>query len=229
MLSIIVPILNEQETIATTLAALQPLRQRGVEVIVVDGGSEDSSMRLASPLSDQVIVAARGRASQMNAGARLASGDELLFLHSDTVLPKGALEAIDQAFGAAGCVWGRFDVSIESPLRVLTGVAFMMNLRSRWTGIATGDQAIFVKRSAFERIGAFPAVLLMEDIALSKSLKQLSPPACVRAKVTTSGRRWEENGIIRTVVLMWRLRLAYFLGADPSRLAEKYAHARRDK
>jgi len=228
VLSIIVPTLNEQPTISATLAALQPLRARGMEVIVVDGGSEDGSMRLASPLCDHAIVAPRGRASQMNAGAQQANGHTLLFLHSDTVLPEGALEAIDQAFMARGCVWGRFDVKIESPLRLLTAVAFMMNLRSRWTGIATGDQAIFVKRDAFERIGGFPAVPLMEDIALSTSLKRLSAPACVRAKVTTSGRRWEKNGIVRTILLMWRLRLAYFLGTDPSRLAEQYAHARRD-
>jgi rSAM/selenodomain-associated transferase 2 len=228
VLSIIVPTLNEQETIAVSLAALQPLRRRGVEVIVVDGGSEDSSVRLASPLCDHLIVARRGRASQMNAGAQRSTGEQLLFLHSDTALPEGALEAISQALTASGCVWGRFDVKINSPLRMLTGVAFMMNLRSRWTGIATGDQAIFVKRDAFERIGGFPAVSLMEDIALSKSLKRLSPPACVRAKVTTSGRRWEKNGIVRTVLLMWRLRLAYFLGAAPSRLAEQYEHARRD-
>lgn len=228
MLSIIVPTLNEQQTISTTLAALQSLRMRGVEVIVVDGGSEDGSMRLASPLCDHAIVAPRGRASQMNAGARQAGGDKLLFLHSDTVLPSGALEAIDQAFMARGCVWGRFDVKIDSPLRLLAAVAFMMNLRSRWTGIATGDQAIFVTRNAFESVGGFPAVSLMEDIALSRSLKQLSPPACLRVKVTTSGRRWDKNGIVRTILLMWRLRLAYFLGADPSRLAEQYAHARRD-
>ena len=229
MLSIIVPTLNEQQTIATTLFALQPLRGRGVEVIVVDGGSEDSTIRLASSLCDHVIVARRGRASQMNAGAREANGDKLLFLHSDTILPEDALEAIEQVFTAPGCVWGRFDVKIQSPLRVLTGVAFMMNLRSRWTGIATGDQAIFVKRSAFDRIGGFAAISLMEDIALSKSLKRLSSPACIRAKVTTSGRRWEKNGIVRTVLLMWRLRLSYYWGTDPSRLAEKYAHARRDE
>lgn len=228
MLSIIVPTLNEQQTIETSLSALQPLRRRGVEVIVVDGGSEDNSIRLAGPLCDNAIVAKRGRASQMNAGALQSRGDILLFLHSDTVLPEGAQEAINHALTAHGCVWGRFDVKIDSPLRLLNGVAFMMNLRSRWTGIATGDQAIFVTRDAFERIGGFPAVSLMEDIALSKSLKRLSPPACIRTKVTTSGRRWEKNGIVRTVLLMWRLRLAYFLGADPSRLAEQYVHARRD-
>lgn len=227
MLSIVIPTLNEEETISTALAVLQPLRRRGVEVIVVDGGSEDSTVRLASPLCDQAIVAPRGRASQMNTGAGEASGDKLLFLHSDTLLPEDALEAIEQAFMAPGCVWGRFDVKIQSPLRFLAGVAFMMNLRSRWTGIATGDQAIFVKRSAFDEIGGFPDIWLMEDIALSKSLKRFSRPVCIRTRVTTSGRRWEKNGIIRTVLLMWQLRLAFFLGADPSRLAEKYAHARR--
>lgn len=228
MLSIIIPTLNEQETIAVTLSALQPLRRHGVEVIVVDGDSNDDTMRLASPLSDLAIVAPRGRASQMNAGARHAAGDNFLFLHSDTALPKGAIDAIERALLEGEAVWGRFDVGIESSLRLLTAVAFMMNLRSRWTGIATGDQAMFVDRTTFERIGGFPPILLMEDIALSKSLKRISRPACLRDKVTTSGRRWEKHGIISTVLLMWRLRFAYFLGADPSDLAEKYTHARRN-
>lgn len=227
MLSIIIPTLNEQETIVPSLTALQPLRQRGAEVIVVDGGSDDESIRLAAPLCDRVIAAKRGRASQMNAGAWRSTGEQLLFLHSDTTLPKSALEAVHEALATPGCVWGRFDVIIESPLRLLTAVAFMMNQRSRWTGIATGDQAIFVTRDAFERVGGFPEIPLMEDIAFSKSLKRLSAPACIRARVTTSGRRWEKNGIIRTILLMWRLRLAYFFGADPFLLVEQYTHARR--
>jgi rSAM/selenodomain-associated transferase 2 len=226
MLSIIIPVLNEQETIEKSLAALQPLRRRGVEVIVVDGGSTDATCGLARPLSDLVLSASRGRASQMNAGARQAKGKHFLFLHSDTLLPEQATEQISGTLNRSGRVWGRFDVRFDSPLRILRIVAFMMNRRSRWTGIATGDQAMFVERQAFERVGGFPEIALMEDIALSKSLKRLSPPVCLRARVTTSGRRWEKHGALRTILLMWRLRAAYFLNADPSRLAERYRHAR---
>ena len=227
MLSIIIPVLNEGETIGNNLSALQPLRQRGVEVIVVDGGSTDATRDLARPLSDLTLSTSRGRASQMNAGARQAKGEYFLFLHSDTLLPERAPEQISGALKRSERVWGRFDVRLDSPLRILRVVAFMMNRRSRWTGIATGDQAMFVQRRAFERIGGFPEIALMEDIALSKSLKRLSPPACLRARVTTSGRRWETNGALRTILLMWRLRAAYFLNADPSHLAERYAHARK--
>lgn len=227
MLSIIIPVLNEEETIGKTLSALQPLRQRGIEVIVVDGGSTDPTRDLARPLSDLTLSASRGRASQMNAGARQAKGEYFLFLHSDTLLPDRAVEEISGALNRSEGVWGRFDVQFDSPLRILRIVAFMMNSRSRWTGIATGDQAMFVQRRAFERIGGFPEIALMEDIALSKSLKRLSPPVCLRARVTTSGRRWETNGALRTILLMWRLRAAYFLNADPSRLAERYRHARK--
>jgi rSAM/selenodomain-associated transferase 2 len=226
MLSIIIPVLNEQETIAKSLAALQPLRRLGVEVIVVDGGSTDATRDLARPLADSVLSASRGRASQMNAGARRAKSEHFLFLHSDTALPEQAFEQTSGALNQSGRVWGRFDVRFDSPLPILRLVAFMMNRRSRWTGIATGDQAMFVQRQAFERVGGFPEIPLMEDIALSKSLKRLSPPVCLRARVTTSGRRWEKNGALRTILLMWRLRAAYFLNADPSRLAERYRHAR---
>ncbi len=228
MLSIIVPTLNERESIAETLASLQALRRNGTELIVVDGGSEDGTLALAAPLCDQAFVARRGRASQMNAGAQKSAGDCLLFLHSDTTLPPGVLDIIQNALANSLRVWGRFDVKIESPLRRLIIVAAMMNLRSRWTGIATGDQAIFVTRSAFDQAGGFPDLPLMEDVEFSRRLKGLSPPACIRAKVTTSGRRWEREGPIKTMLLMWRLRLAYSLGVHPAKLAERYADARRD-
>jgi rSAM/selenodomain-associated transferase 2 len=227
MLSIIIPVVNEQEAIGHSLAALQPLRRRGVEVIVVDGGSTDATVALARPLADLTFSAPLGRASQMNAGARRAQAEHLLFLHSDTALPAQAVENISAALNQDERIWGRFDVRFDSPLLILRVVAAMMNWRSRWTGIATGDQAIFVQRRAFERVGGFPEIALMEDIALSKSLKRLSPPACLRARVTTSGRRWEQNGALRTILLMWLLRAAFFLNADPSRLAERYRHARK--
>ena len=227
MLSIIIPVLNEQETIGHSLAALKPLRQRGVEVIVVDGGSTDTTLALARPLANLTLSAPLGRACQMNAGARRAQGEHFLFLHSDTALPEQAVELIAGALNQGERMWGRFDVRFDSRLRILRVVSFMMNRRSRWTGIATGDQAMFVQRRAFERVGGFPEIALMEDVALSKSLKRLSPPVCLRARVTTSGRRWEKNGALRTIFLMWRLRAAFFLNADPSRLAERYRHARK--
>jgi len=210
-------VLNEAAGIRAALEALAPLRARGHEVIVADGGSEDGTADLARPLCDRVIVAPRGRALQMNAGARVAEGDVLLFLHADTVLPPDASEVISQS--TANSVWGRFDVEIEGRHPMLKVVAWSMNLRSRLTGIATGDQAIFVRRDAF---AGFPGIPLMEDVAFSKAMKRRGAPACLRSRVRTSGRRWESRGVLRTVFLMWRLRLAYALGADPARLAEKY-------
>lgn len=226
-LSIIIPVLNEAASIADALAALTPLRQAGAEVIVVDGGSTDCTSALARPLADQVIAAPRGRGSQMNAGAAAAKGDVLLFLHSDTRLPPAAERLIRDGLAAAGHAWGRFDVDIAGAHPLLRLVAATVNRRSRITGIATGDQAMFVARAAFDQAGGFPDIPLMEDIALSRKLKALSPPLCLRQRVTTSGRRWERNGVIRTVLLMWRLRLAYYLGADPAELARRYGYVPR--
>ena len=220
-LSIIVPVLNEAAGIVRALEALQPLRSRGHEVIVVDGGSTDATQALAQPLADCVLVSPRGRAAQMNAGAASASGDAYLFLHADTRLPDRADTLIEEALSAHR--WGRFDVRIDSPHWMLAIVATMMNLRSRLTGIATGDQAMFVTRAAFEEGGGFPAIALMEDLAFSSKLKRRGRPACLAAKVVTSPRRWERNGVFGTVLMMWRLRLAYALGADPERLARIYA------
>ncbi len=220
--SIVVPALDEAPRLPLILSALQPLREQGHEVIVVDGGSRDATLLIARLLSDRAFVAAQGRAVQMNAGARRATGDTLLFLHADSRLPAGAIAAIAAARNG-GARWGRFDVTIDGRPRVLRLVAAAMNLRSRLTGIATGDQGIFVERALFERVGGYPAIALMEDVALSKALKRAAGrPACLRERVVTSGRRWESRGPWRTIVTMWGLRLAYALGADPARLARRY-------
>ena len=216
-LSIVIPALNEAERIDAALQALAALRRRGCEVIVVDGGSSDRTRELAEPLCDRVVSAARGRAVQMNAGAHHASGDALLFLHADTRLPPDGEILIRDAL--MHHLWGRFDVEIESRHRALKVVACAMNLRSRLSGIATGDQAIFVRRDAFP---GFEDIPLMEDIAFSKTMKRRGAPACLRSRVRTSGRRWESRGVLRTVVLMWRLRLLYYFGARPERLARLY-------
>lgn len=221
-LSIIVPALDEAAEIAATLEALAPLRADGHELIVVDGGSADATATIAAPLADKVIQVPRGRARQMNAGAAIAAGDALLFLHADTRLPEHAAQFVREALEQRS--WGRFDVRIEGSSRWLAIVAFCMNWRSRLTGIATGDQAIFMRRDVFARAGGFADIPLMEDVALSARLKEISRPACVAARVVTSGRRWERRGVLRTVLLMWRLRLAYFFGARPEDLARRYAN-----
>jgi rSAM/selenodomain-associated transferase 2 len=216
-LSVIVPALNEAPGIGAALQALAPLRARGHDVVVVDGGSEDRTREIAAPLCDRLVLAPRGRAGQMNAGAQAARGEALVFLHADTRLPPQADEAIFEALKTHG--WGRFDVLIEGRHALLPVIARAMNLRSRLTGIATGDQAIFVRRDAF---AGFPDIALMEDVAFSAAMKRRGPPACLRSRVLTSGRRWESRGVLRTVALMWRLRLLYFLGARPEALARRY-------
>lgn len=221
-ISIIVPALNEAQSIADALAALTPLRERGHEVIVVDGGSDDDTVALALARADRVVVAPRGRASQMNAGAQVAAGGVLLFLHADTRLPEHADRIILDRLDAMGRSWGRFDVHIDGNSRLLAVVGFFMNFRSRLTGIATGDQAIFVRRDLFRTIGGFPPIALMEDLAISRALKGRSAPLCLRERVVTSGRRWERHGVIRTIVKMWWLRLRYFFGEAPARLARGY-------
>jgi rSAM/selenodomain-associated transferase 2 len=214
-LSVIVPALNEAGVIVAALQALAPLRGRGHEVIVVDGGSSDATPDVARPHCDRLVVSPRGRALQMNAGARAATGDVLLFLHADTRLPDRA----DDIIGKEEFVWGRFDVEIDGRHPLLKLVAWSMNLRSRITGIATGDQAIFVRRDAF--VG-FPEIPLMEDVAFSRAMKRRAAPVCLRARVITSGRRWDSRGVLATIFLMWRLRLAYFLGARAEDLAKIY-------
>lgn len=221
MLSIIIPALNEAYGIAHALDALVMLRARGAEVILVDGGSQDGTLQAAAAGADKLICSPRGRALQMNAGAVAASGDVLLFLHADTRLPNDADRLIDGAL-SGDAVWGRFDVRIEGRHSMLRVVAAMMNLRSRLTGIATGDQALFMRREIFMRVGGFPPLPLMEDIALSRRLRRCTRPACIRECVSTSGRRWEKHGVWRTILLMWWLRLRFFFGADAAALARHY-------
>jgi rSAM/selenodomain-associated transferase 2 len=220
-LSVIVPVLDEAAGIAAALQALKPLRACGHEVIVVDGGSRDATPALAAPLADSVLTSSRGRALQMNAGAAAACGEVLLFLHADTALPEGTAVAIDKAL-QAGASWGRFDVRISGRSAMLPVIATLMNARSRLTGIATGDQAIWVEAALFRRLGGYAELPLMEDVELSLSLRTVSPPACLRERVLTSGRRWDERGVWRTIGLMWRLRWRYWRGTPAEVLAQAY-------
>lgn len=221
-LSIVLPVLDEAEGIVEQLQSLQALRRRGAELIVVDGGSRDGSAERAAAWADQVLIGERGRARQMNRGAAAARAPVLLFLHADTRLPADADQALLDGLAQGRHRWGRFDVRIDGRARVLPLVARMMNLRSRWTGIATGDQALFVQREAFDAVGGFPDQPLMEDVEISRRLGRLSAPLCLRQTVLTSGRRWDQHGPWRTIVLMWRLRLLYWLGVEPERLARLY-------
>jgi len=221
------PVLDEGEGIDTALAALASQRSRGNEVIIVDGGSTDDTLARAKTGADLVIGAPRGRASQMNAGAALATGDVLLFLHSDTRLPADADIIVRDRLKIGEAGWGRFDVMLRGSHWMLPVVAFMMNLRSRLTGIATGDQAIFVSAALFSRVGGYPDIALMEDISLSKMLSRISPPIALRQRVEVSARRFEAKGVWRLILLMWRLRLAYWLGADPAALALRYGYVPR--
>ncbi|NMM25852.1 MAG: glycosyltransferase family 2 protein [Glaciimonas sp.] len=220
-LSIIVPVLNEAQALPLLLERLLPLLRHGCEVIIADGGSDDGSADIAQCAGFTLVRSARGRARQMNAGAARASFDTLLFLHADTQLPDGAAVLVEQALSGRYC-WGRFDVCIAGRAFMLRVVGRMMNLRSRLSGIATGDQAMFVSRAAFDAVGGFPDQPLMEDVELSKRLRKFSRPACVKRCVTTSGRRWETRGVWRTILLMWRLRWGYWRGVPASQLAQAY-------
>lgn len=217
-LSIIVPVLNEAAGLPGLLGELASWRDRGDEVLVVDGGSDDDSVAVAGPLCDRVIAAPRGRAAQMNAGAAQACGALLWFVHADSRVDAAARDAM-----LAAPAWGRFDVRIDHPARAFRIIEYLMNLRSRLTGIATGDQGIFVRRELFTEVGGYAALALMEDIDLSHRLRRRSAPACLGPHITTSARRWQRRGIARTVLLMWWLRLAWACGVPATRIARWYA------
>jgi rSAM/selenodomain-associated transferase 2 len=223
-LSVIVPALEEADALPLTLARVRaaPIH----ELIVVDGGSRDATRALATPLADRVLTTAPGRAHQMNAGAAAATGDVLLFLHADTALPAGFDRAIAAALADARVVGGRFDVRLEGASPGLRAVGAAINLRSRLTRIATGDQAIFARRAVFEALGGYPEIPLLEDVSFTHALKRAGRIACLRDTVATSARRWEKRGVVRTVVLMWTLRLGYALGVSPTRLHRFYRDVR---
>lgn len=220
-LSVVVPVWMEAAGVEDTLAALQPLRHAGHEVIVVDAGSTDGTAELARPLADRVVQAEKGRAVQMNAGAAVASGGLLLFLHADTRLPSNALDCLG-AFFQSSRAWGRFNVSLNGNGALFPVIAWFMNQRSRLTGICTGDQALFIRREVFEALGGFANQPLMEDIEFSRRLRRVSRPYCIRYPVITDSRRWEQGGVWRTIFLMWRLRWRYWRGEAPEVLAHSY-------
>lgn len=221
-LSIIIPVLNEAQALPGLFEHLLPLARHGCEIIMVDGGSVDATPTLVACAGFRLIQATRGRASQMNAGAAIASGDALLFLHADTRLPDGACGLVPRALANPDKCWGRFDVCISGHSFMLRVVACLINLRSRLTAIATGDQALFMTRAAFDLVGGFPDQPLMEDVELCTRLRRLSRPVCITRRAVTSGRRWERHGVWRTIVLMWRLRWDYWRGVPAQLLARRY-------
>lgn len=222
VISIIIPTLNEGQVIESCLRQLSGMRCRGHEVVVVDGGSDDDTLDRARPLADIVTQHKKGRARQMNAGAELASGEIYLFLHADTLLPVEADKMILECVELYSDCWGRFDVKLSGTHWLFRVIGFLMNSRTRITGIVTGDHGIFVSRKWFDTIGGYEEIDLMEDISLSKRLKKLGHPVNLKASVITSSRRWEENGILRTTYKMWRLRLAYAIGVNPDHLVTQY-------
>ena len=223
-LSIIIPVLNEERTIAGTVDGLA--RVEPCEIIVVDGGSTDRTAEAVRDGPARLVVSARGRAAQMNQGARKAAGDVLLFLHADTRLPVTARLDIESGMADPGCVGGRFDIRLDSARPLLRVVGRMISLRSRLTRVATGDQAIFARRAVFERLGGFPEIPIMEDVAFCRALKREGRIACLRSRVVSSARRWERNGPVRTILLMWALKLLYLAGMPPARLKRLYGEAR---
>jgi rSAM/selenodomain-associated transferase 2 len=220
-ISIIIPTLNEAQALPATLQSLQPLKQQGVEIIIVDGGSIDQTLNIAEQYGSKALQSKIGRASQMNVGAEHASGELLLFLHADTRLPHDALILLMDVAEAPE-YWGRFNVKLDGNSWVFRVIESMMNVRSCLTGVVTGDHAIFVSKRLFHQINGLPQIELMEDIAFSKLLKQKIAPRCLSSAVTTSSRRWEQRGVFRTVLVMWWLRLAYYFGAKPSWLSRQY-------
>lgn len=222
-ISIIIPALNEEQVLPRTLVELQIVRGKLVEIILVDGGSADNTIQCAEGLIDQLVLSPAGRAVQMNKGAEAAQGKVLLFLHADTLLPKQLVQLINEhVSNNAVDVWGRFNVKLDGQHFMFRIIETMMNWRSCLTGIVTGDHAMFVSKHLFERIEGYPAIALMEDIAISQKLKRIKPPVCIKNAVVTSSRRWEQAGIIKTIIKMWSFRLAYLLKINPSLLVKRY-------
>ena len=220
-ISVIIPTLNEASCIASCLDSLAVMRRRGHEVIVVDAGSIDATVSLSEAYTDIVLNTSKGRSRQLNLGAEKASGDMLVFLHADTVLPENADEILSNLM-TEDEVWGRFDVRLSGTKPIFRVIEYLMNQRSRLSAIATGDQAIFVSRSLFDRVGGFSKIDLMEDIELSAKLKKIKRPVCLKQTVQSSSRRWEKNGISKTILKMWLLRLRFALGEKTERLAREY-------
>jgi len=223
-ISVVLPVLNEEQSIRGTLQSL--IRLTPYEIIVVDGGSRDRTLEICKEFAVDVMHAERGRARQMNVGARRASGEVLLFLHADTRLPQSALNDIAAALSDSRYLGGRFDVELAGAHWMLKVIGALINCRSRATKIATGDQALFVRREVFERMGGFPVIALMEDIAFCRALKRLGGLACLRSRVITSARRWERDGVWRTIFKMWSLKVCYLAGVSPMRLKRFYADTR---
>ncbi len=218
--SIIIPTLNESSNLCYALEQLLDSIEclSEVEIMISDGGSSDDTIQLATQYPVKLINAAKGRARQMNAGAQHSTGDWLVFLHADTRLPDNWMALIARTEST----WGRFDIRLSGSHWMLRIIEKAINLRSRKTSIATGDQALFFQRDFFNQLGGFPDIPLMEDIAMSSQARKISTPACIRQVAITSSRRWEQNGILRTILLMWMIRFAYWLGVKPDTLRRIY-------
>jgi rSAM/selenodomain-associated transferase 2 len=221
-ISFIIPVLNEALLIDTQLARLQYLRAQGHEIIVVDGGSRDGSLEMAAQQADIAFLSFAGRASQMNMGALNATGEVLLFLHLDTILPDDIVMLLESVVAKETICWGWFDLRFNNPALIFRVISIAMNSRALLTKVCTGDQALFVSRALFDNVGGFTEIPLMEDVAISKKLRSVARPKRIRCAVETSSRRWEEKGVLRTILLMWKLRLLYFMGRSPSSLAKEY-------
>jgi rSAM/selenodomain-associated transferase 2 len=223
-ISVIVPVFNEEKNIAVTLAELQRLKPD--EMILVDGGSSDATRKICQRFGVELYLSRPGRAAQMNFGAQRASGDVLLFLHADTRLPPSAFDDIRAALQDRQVLGGRFDLQLDSPRPLLKLIGFMISLRSRLSKVGTGDQAIFVRREIFAELGGYADIPLMEDVALSRALKRRGAVACLHSRVVSSARRWEMEGIWRTILKMWTLKTLYLLGISPIRLKRYYGDTR---
>lgn len=221
-LSIIIPVLNEQDGVVERLSELQSLRNSGCEIVLVDGGSTDKTLALSAPLVDKSLTSESGRAVQMNTGASVAKFDVFLFLHIDTTLPSEANTLIANCAANHKQAWGWFNLGFDNSALLFRVISSSMNMRASLTKVCTGDQTLFVTRDLFEAIGGFPNIQLMEDVAICKKLRKLRRPAIIKSSVCSSARRWESNGVVKTVLFMWWLRLLYFMGAKPANLAKRY-------